>query len=137
MKGQRQLYQTDQSYLNSLHKIERRANNGTPLKFYDCEDIGNKNTECILGLCDDSIQRAQDGIYQAAHHHCPHDGAHFEVDGTPKRSDCGSSGCFYRCHIFKGKHPDSRKREVIVMRIVSAIKEAPIPTPPSNETEKE
>lgn len=122
--AKRELYQSDASYVKTLRELKRRLDNNTPLHFYDCEDIGNKNTECTLGLCDDSIERMQDGVYSGKGHTCPHDSRYVNKDGS-LNSDAESSrdGCFYSCHIFKKR---STKRQDVGNRIHAILERAEV-----------
>ena len=118
----RPLHQSDASYLKTLQELKRRLDKNVLLKFYDCEDYGAKSTECTLGLCDDSIQAMQDGVYTSGGHTCPHDSRYVNKDGTlcsTKTSD--GSGCFYACHIFKKQ---SVKREDLAKRINATLQRA-------------
>src|ERR1700722_19606805 len=97
------LEQSDDSYKATLQELERREQTGVPLKYYDSETIGAKNTECTLGLCDDVIQGSMDGVYRKKEHACPHDKRAFTAEGNFLPFDKYEmlSGCFYTCHIFK------------------------------------
>jgi hypothetical protein len=115
----RPLYQSDESYRRTLKELGRRVEAGVPLEYYDCEEIGAKNTECTLGLCDDGIQVSQDGVYRTKDHACPHDRRFFAADGQPtSASGDASIGCFYHCHIFKG---NKRSRESAGQRVRAVI----------------
>ena len=86
---------------------------------YDCEDIGAKNTECTLGLCDDGIEASQDGVYRTKGHVCPHDRRFFAPDGQQiSKTGDASHGCFYDCHIFQG---NKRARELAGQRIRAVV----------------
>lgn len=105
MDQRRPLYQSDTSYLNTLRELRRRVEAGMALSYYDSTMIGDKNTECTLGLCDDKIEAMQDGVYRESHHMCPHDLRYFDVNGertgvVPRRSD---GGCFHKCAVFRRK----------------------------------
>lgn len=105
------LYQSDASYKRSLDELMRRVKAGVPLKAVDSDEIGDKYTECTLGLCDRSVEKAMDGVYRADHHVCPHDGRFLESDGTPTGTERkASSGCFFACHIFQKKGGSPKKR---------------------------
>ena len=121
----RPLEQSDASYIRTLETLNNRVQVGVPLKYYDCEDIGAKNTECTLGLCDDDIQASQDGVYRKKCHVCPHDKRAFTSDGKPVAFDQKDmlSGCFWHCHIFKGK-PHARQCELVAQRIFVALENA-------------
>ncbi len=100
----RELHQSDESYKKTIVELKRRSDSGVRIRYYDCEDTGAKNTECTVGLCDDSIQEMQDGIYRAKHHVCPHDGRYVSEHGQViEQKEMRADGCFYHCHIFK-KH---------------------------------
>lgn len=123
MSDKRELYQSYNSYRDTLATLKKRIVGGLALNYYDCEDIGNKNTECTLGLCDDSIEASQDGVYQTVGQICPHDSRYFNADGsltnvTPE----APGGCFYTCHIFQHNRT---KRAEMETRIDAAIAKAP------------
>jgi hypothetical protein len=97
------LYQSDASYNRSLTELKNRVKEGVHLHAYDDNTRGSKNTECTLGLCDDSIEEAQDGVYSREHHHCPHDARYFTKAGEPTGTKPDLNGCFHTCRVFKRK----------------------------------
>jgi hypothetical protein len=110
-RKERELYQSDASYHATIRELLRRVQASVKLEYYDCEDIGNKNTECTLGLCDGSIERMQDGVYTSKGHVCPHDRRYFTEEGEliPIEGGRDLSGCFYSCRIFKTKTKGDRQ----------------------------
>lgn len=99
----KELYQSDESYKKTLQELSLRVDTKVKLDYEDSCEIGNKYTECNLGLCDRSIQDNMDGTYRANQHICPHDGRYFDRFGNTKEFQGAimSSGCFYDCHIFQ------------------------------------
>lgn len=96
------LRQSETSYHRSMADLRARAQGGVPLKFYDSTAVGDKNTECTLGLCDDSIQDTMDGVYRGGRHACPHDSRVYTSSGDyqdERRYE--EFGCFYKCHVFQ------------------------------------
>jgi len=119
----RPLYQTDESYRRTLCELDRRVDAAVPLEYYDCEDIGAKNTECTLGLCHDSIKDMQDGMYRDKGHACPHDKRFFTAEGQPTGAAPGlPSGCFFHCHIFQGTKQERQLAQQRVRVAVAAMK---------------
>lgn len=100
------LYQSDASHNATLLELKRRVATGVSLHAYDDTTRGSKNTECTLGLCDDSIEEMRDGVY-ARHegHNCPHDARYFTKDGEPTgKTGRDLNGCFWTCRVFQRKH---------------------------------
>lgn len=99
------LYQSDASHNRTLLELKRRVAEGVALTAYDDNTRGSKNTECSLGLCDDSIEDMRDGVY-ARHegHNCPHDARYFTKTGEPTRHGKDLNGCFHTCRVFQRKH---------------------------------
>jgi|ERR1700733_15581824 hypothetical protein len=120
----RPLYQSDESYLRTIEELERRVDAGVRLEYYDCEQIGAKNTECTLGLCHDSIQDMQDGIYRDKGHACPHDERFFTAEGEPTGATPGlPSGCFFYCNIFEGSKKERGLAQQRIRAVVAKVKE--------------
>lgn len=99
------LHAGDASYNAALETLKARAANPDfPMRFYDDTTRGAKNTECTLGLCDDDIQEAADGVYfREGRHTCPHDARYFDGKGNRQPPAPGTNtlnGCFYTCRIF-------------------------------------
>lgn len=117
----KRMRQSDNSYRNTLDELQRRVRDNVRLEFYDCTDYGAKNTECTLGLCDDTIQEMQDGVYREKHHICPHDARYFNANGERNNNETFElTGCFYSCMVFNPKNSNDRglaqKRINTVMR---------------------
>lgn len=108
------LYQSDASYNACLVELKRRVKEGVDLHAYDDTTRGSKNTECTLGLCDDSIEDARDGVYSRKHHHCPHDSRYFTRDGQPTGVIPDLNGCFHTCRVF---HPRRYPGGSVIERI--------------------
>lgn len=109
------LHLTDVQYAESLQRFRDAIANGAILKFFDCTDIGNKDTQCSWGLCsrkkamwpdkathkwpDDPRDEGKDDIYGIKylenHQLCPMD----------KREQYDGRGCFYSCRVFQGPRP--------------------------------
>lgn len=95
----------DASYNAALETLKARAADPNhSLSYFDDTRRGSKNTECTLGLCDDSIEESIDGVYfREARHTCPHDARYFDGQGTritPPQGTNTINGCFYTCRIF-------------------------------------
>lgn len=121
------LYQSDASYNRALEELKRRVSSGLALSAYDDTTRGSKNTECTLGLCDDSIEGAQDGVYARGNHHCPHDSRYFGKDGRPTGNPPELNGCFHTCRIFKGRKKDTEhdvRRRIQTVQLIPERREA-------------
>ena len=124
------LYLTDEQYLELLDKIEEVLASGAPLYIDDCNDIGNKHTESNVGLCNDNLTtketamwpeefpRRTDMKYSKDYHICPFDNRFDAIEKGKKK--CMFNGCFYTCSLAKPERRVSRQR--IVERLNSLKK---------------
>jgi hypothetical protein len=117
------LYQSDESYRRTLMELERRVNAGVRLEYYDSEQLGAKNTECTLGLCHDSIEAMQDGVYRDKGHACPHDERYFTADGKPTgAARQRPTGCFYYCNVFQGTKQERKLAQQRIRAVTTGAK---------------
>lgn len=109
------MYLTNAQYLEALKRFREAIAKGLKLHFFDCEEIGNKDTQATWGLCsrkknmwpdkethmwpDDPRDQNSDEIYGIKYlgkdQLCPMD----------KREKVDGMGCFYSCKIFQGPRP--------------------------------
>jgi hypothetical protein len=106
---------TAEQYKEALLRYREYIANGGELSFFDCTDIGDKDTQCTWGLCDRRPEMWPDpqlhiwpldfkehGRSAPRHRstgmHCPMD-----KDQSPESE---TYGCFYRCRVFQGPRPD-------------------------------
>lgn len=116
----RPLRQSDESYRNTLRELRRRVEDGTPLSYYDSTMIGDKNTECTLGLCDNKLEAMQDGVYREDRHVCPHDMRYFDVYGARTGAAIEPVvGCFWTCAVFQRKGGSPQYRILAVTDVLA------------------
>lgn len=126
------LYQSDASYNACLVELKRRVKEGVDLHAYDDTTRGSKNTECTLGLCDDSIEESQDGVYARKHHFCPHDARYFTKAGEPTGTRPDLNGCFHTCRVFQRKHRGGSVIERIkAVQLIAEVMPASSPGDPT------
>jgi hypothetical protein len=121
------LYQSDASYNQSLLDLKQRARDRLPLTGEDSDAVGDKYTECNLGLCDEKIEESQDGVYRRPNHHCPHDARYFDVHGTrlPEREP-DLNGCFYTCRVFsptRGRPLGDVYARIAAVQLIAEVQE--------------
>lgn len=104
------MYWDNKHYKQAISIIKEATNK--PISGVDSTDIGNKYTECSIGLCSPVFEdKSNFPPYRKKHHLCPLD----------MRQDYNtSSGCFYHCAYFsssKNKTSKSCKDLVIDFKI--------------------
>ena len=117
-------------YVAALQRLRAIVAGGAPLKFFDCTDLGAKDTQCSWGMCS-----RQPALWPDAQDHLWPD--QFERHGriAPKYRAAGqlcpmdrattgpAEGCFYRCRVFKpagGRPTRAQTLEFIDMRLDAA-----------------
>lgn len=116
------LYLTDEQYLELLDKIEEVLASGAPLYIDDCNDVGNKHNESNVGLCNDNFTTKETAMwpeqfpqrmdmkYTQHYHICPFDN---RFDKLEQGKRCNMiNGCFYTCSLAKPERRVSRQRIV-------------------------
>jgi hypothetical protein len=105
MTKNRDLYITDDQYLSLLKSIRAKLDFTNKASGFDCTDIGNKDTQCNVGMCSDEHTTKELALfpeqfpsrkamkYTEQHHKCP-------LDWRPVSTEF-RSGCFYTCMFFK------------------------------------
>lgn len=100
------IYLSDEQYLEMLKTSRSNLDKIKKISLYDCDDIGFKDTQTNIGLCNDFLlctkenalfpeqfPKRKDIKYRKNHHLCPLD--------SRKKSD--GNGCFHTCMAFKRK----------------------------------
>jgi len=122
----KKMYMTRDEYLYLLKKVRIRLEDKT-LKVGgdDCTIIGMKNTECNVGLCDDSLAEKSFSLfpdefperkslkYFQPHQKCP-------MDWRPA-SKAFRSGCFYTCRFFKKGLTDKQTIKELYDKRISEV----------------
>jgi hypothetical protein len=104
---------TDEQYFDLLKRaLQRIKESNDKVRGCDSTSIGNKYTECNVGLCDDSLTTKEiamfpefwdkgrrDMKYLRVYHKCP-------LDWRDKPTQ---QGCFYSCLFFKKGLRDKNK----------------------------
>jgi len=134
----------DDRFVEFLKRAVVRLREGLELQYFDCTEIGAKETHCSWGTCSHDVEAwpdAEDHLwpdqfvgpgyqrvapkYHKLRHFCPFDrrvGSRFS--GKPKIASF-PDGCFYRCMIFNPKGSRPTREEAILLyeaQIVRACK---------------
>lgn len=109
-----ELYLTKEEYLTVLKrvraKIARIKKSEEEVWGYDDTTMGQKNTECNVGLCHDDPEIFTKEMNLWPEQYPERVAPKYLQDDCccplSKRQHLGSSGCFYRCKFFKDKLRD-------------------------------
>ena len=110
----RQCYWTWQQYQLLLVKLHTVISN-EKLTWWDCTEIGNKDSACSWGLCGESFKSR--GPQREDWHLCPMD----RLTGENRPAVVSRSGCFYRCRAFspEGKRPTREEALALTERLIA------------------
>ena len=101
------MHWTDEHYNQAIDHIK----SVTKVTGEDNHVIGNKYTECSIGLCSEDFEnKSKYPPYRKPHHLCPLD---------MRQSLKESSGCFYYCAFFK---PSKNKTGLTPLQLVKQFK---------------
>lgn len=99
------MYLTDEQYKQLLEKIFAGLDEVEEVIAHDCDDLGCKDTQCNVGLCNDLLTTKETAMfpdefpermdmkYRQQHQRCPLD--------NRTASEMDFSGCFWTCAVFQ------------------------------------
>lgn len=126
MNENKELYLTNNQYLNILDMIENKLNNKTNISICDSNTIGDKYTSSNIGLCNDEFTTLRTALfledfkkygrndmkYRLDNHACPFDNRIREPYKKHGLMSLGR-GCYYTCSLKNNKLSNEQLKDYV------------------------